>query len=90
MPAAGSPLLFLTFLCLAPAETLNDHGAEPKEQRQQASIEPSEIHRDTSAPLLRIGSPVLSLRQTTRNDGQYACQTAIHKSSEIRDDVEHE
>ena len=40
-----------------PAEALNDHGAQAKEHCEEAGIEPSEIHRRTSAPSFALVRP---------------------------------
>lgn len=47
----------LPLLRPASAEALHDRGAETEEQCQQAGIEPSEIHRDTSAPSFGLLRP---------------------------------
>jgi len=48
VPAAGGLLFLFAHQGAAPAEALNDHGAQAEENGQEAGIKPSEIHRSTS------------------------------------------
>jgi len=57
VPAAGSLLFLFVVQRPAPAEALNDHGAYAKEHGEEAGIEPSEIHRRTSAPSFGLIPP---------------------------------
>jgi len=69
MSAASGLLLLVTLQSLASAEALNDHGAQTEKHGKKAGIEPSQIHRRTSAPSSGFVPPCAHRTSRPRGNG---------------------